>query len=78
MIFSSEQIKLVSLPDDLKTAIILSKINLKDKPFFIFENNSSEIKFKGSVTDSPSVYGSFNFCYEIDFSNLKYQQANTK
>ncbi|HEX9251654.1 MAG TPA: glycoside hydrolase family 9 protein, partial [Ignavibacteriaceae bacterium] len=58
------------LPGDLKTAIILSKTDLKNKPFFILENNSSKIKFEGSVTDSPSDYGSFNFCYEIDFSDL--------
>jgi len=58
------------LPNELKTAIILSKTELKDTPFFILENYSSEIKFEGSITDSPSVYGSFNFCYEIDFSTL--------
>ncbi len=57
-------------PDDLKTAVILSKTNLQGKPFYILENNSSEIKFEGSVADSPSVYGNFNFCYEIDFSSL--------
>jgi len=58
------------LPEDLKTALILSKTNLQGEPFFIIEHNSSEIKFEGSITDSPSVYGNFNFCYEIDFSNL--------
>ena len=57
-------------PDDLKTAVVVSKINLKDRPFYVFDNNSNEIKFKGSVIDSPSVYGNFNFCYEIDFSDL--------
>ena len=57
-------------PDDLKTAVVVSKINLKDRPFYVFDNNSSEIKFEGSVIDSPSVYGNFNFCYEIDFSDL--------
>ncbi len=57
-------------PDDLKTAVVLSKINLKDKPFFILDNSSNKIKFEGSVVDSPSVYGTFNFCYEIDFSKL--------
>jgi hypothetical protein len=57
-------------PDDLKTAVVLSNINLKDKPFFILDNSSNKIKFEGSVIDSPSVYGSFNYCYEIDFSKL--------
>ena len=57
-------------PDDLKTAVVLSNINLKDKPFFILDNSSNKIKFEGSVIDSPSVYGNFNFCYEIDFSKL--------
>jgi hypothetical protein len=58
------------LPNELKTAIILSKTELKNKPFYILENNSKDIKFNGTITDSPSVYGDFNFCYEIDFSNL--------
>ncbi len=58
------------LSNELKTAIILSKTELKDKPFYILEKNSNDIKFEGSITDSPSVYGKFNFCYEIDFSNL--------
>ncbi len=58
------------LPDDLKTAVVLSKTNLQGEPFYILENNSTEIKFEGSVQDSPSVYGNFNFCYEIEFSNL--------
>lgn len=57
-------------PEDLKTAIVLSKTNLQGKPFYILDSDSSEIKFEGSVIDSPSVYGSFNFCYEIDFSGL--------
>lgn len=58
------------LPEELKTAVILSKTNLQNKPFYILENNSNKIKFEGSVKDSPSVYGNFNFCYEIDFSSL--------
>lgn len=57
-------------PSDLKTAVILSKTNLQGKPFYILADDSKEIKFEGTVIDSPSVYGNFNFCYEIDFSNL--------
>ena len=45
------------LPGELKTAIILSKTDLFGKPFFILKDNSSEIKFTGSITESPSVYG---------------------
>ena len=58
------------LPEDLKTAIILSKTNLEGKPFYILENSSDEVKFESSVKDTASVYGNFNFCYEIDFSSL--------
>nr|MBP9582226.1 glycoside hydrolase family 9 protein [Ignavibacterium sp.] len=58
------------LPQDVKTAVVLSKSNLNGKQFFVVENKSNEIKFKGSVKDSPSVYGNFYFCYEIDFSSL--------
>ena len=57
-------------PNELKTAIILSKSELKNHTFYILENNSSEIKFEGNISDSPSVYGNFNFCYEIDFTNF--------
>ena len=58
------------LPQELKTALILSKTDLQGKPFFILENNSSDIKFEGNISDSYSVYSNFNFCYEIDFSDL--------
>jgi hypothetical protein len=59
------------LPDELKTGIILSKSDLQGKPYFLLRDSSGEIEFQGTITDSPSVYGSFNFCYEIDFSDLK-------
>ena len=58
------------LPQDVKTAVVLSKSNLNGKQFFVVENKSNEIKFEGSVNDSPSVYGNFNYCYQIDFSSL--------
>ena len=59
------------LPQELKTALILSKTDLQGKPFFILENTSSDIKFEGNISDSHSVYGNFNFCYEIDFSTIR-------
>lgn len=59
------------LPDDLKTGIILSKSDLQGKPYFLLRDSSGEIEYQGIITDSPSVYGNFNFCYEIDFSGLK-------
>ena len=58
------------LPQDVKTAVVLSKSNLNGKQFSVVENKSNEIKFEGSIIDSPSVYGDFNFCYQIDFSQL--------
>ncbi len=65
------------LPHDVKTAIVLSKSKLNGKQFFVVESKSNEIKFEGSVKDSPSVYGNFNYCYEIDFSPLA-QSGNYK
>lgn len=59
------------LPEDTKTAIILSKIDLQGKNFSILKNNSEETQYEESITDSPSVYGDFNYCYEIDFSKIK-------
>jgi len=58
------------LPEDIKTAIVMSKSDLGRQQFYIIENKSSEVKFEGSIKDLPSVYGNFNFCYEIDFSPL--------
>jgi hypothetical protein len=59
------------LPDDFKTGIILSKSDLQGKPYFLLRDSSGEIEYQGIITDSPSVYENFNFCYEIDFSDLK-------
>ena len=59
------------LPEDLKTAIILSEKDLSDKPFLIVDANSDEIIYKNKVKDTSFVYAEFNFCYEIDFSSVR-------
>lgn len=59
------------LPEDTKTAVILSKIDLQGKNFSILNNNTEEIQLEKSIADTPSVYGDFNFCYEVDFSEIK-------
>ncbi len=58
------------LPQDVKTAVILSKTKLDGSKFFVVEDKSDEIKYQGSIQDTQSVYGNFNYCYLIDFSSF--------
>lgn len=59
------------LPEDLKTAIILSEKDLSDRPFLIVDAKSDEIVYKNKVKDTAFVYEEFNYCYEIDFSSVQ-------
>lgn len=58
------------LPNDMKTAVILSKDSLPSKQFFIRDSNSNKVQLEGNISNNYFNYGSFKFCYEIDFSRL--------
>ena len=59
------------LPNDIKTAIVLSKNNLSTSAFSVVDISSNKIVCNEMINDSLSIYGNFNFCYEIDFSSIK-------
>ena len=59
------------LPNDIKTAIVLSKTNLSSKLFSVVDINSDKIVYEEIINDSALAYGNFNFCYELDFSSVK-------
>jgi len=59
------------LPDDIKTAIVLSKVKLDGKEAVVKEINNGKIVFKTSLQVLPKNYGIFQYVYKIDFSNLR-------
>ncbi len=59
------------LPNDIKTAVVLSKTNLSSKPFSIVDIGSDKIVYKELISDLSTAYGNFNFCYELDFTSVK-------
>ena len=61
------------LPMDVKTAIVLSKTNLSNQPYYILETSSDQIVLENSIDTTFFRYGNFDYCYEIDFSNLNKQ-----
>ncbi len=58
------------LPKDLKTGVILSKNNLYKKNFTVRDYISQNIVYKNLITSPPKHYGKFDFCYQIDFTEL--------
>lgn len=61
------------LPDDLKTAVILSNIDLSKNYFSLIDVASNQVVYQDKIDDTTYVYGKFNFCYEIDFSTIKHK-----
>ncbi len=59
------------LPNDVKTAIVLSYQKLDGKQIFIFNSKNRQKAFTGYLTNNRGQYGSFPFTYIIDFSTLK-------
>ena len=58
------------LPNDSKTAVILSKINLEGREFVV-KNLNGKISDRGLIKSSSGEYGQFNFTYKIDFSTIR-------
>ena len=59
------------LPDDIKTAVILSKEDLKGSEIQVITSLKNKIVFKSQLHKSEENFGNFNFTYNIDFSSLK-------
>ncbi len=58
------------LPDDIKTAVVLSKVKLDNKDVVIKKLNSNEVLVKTFLSQLQKSYGSFKYIYVIDFTNL--------
>ncbi|MDO8260452.1 MAG: glycoside hydrolase family 9 protein, partial [Candidatus Magasanikbacteria bacterium] len=58
------------LPNDIKTAIIMSKGNLTNTSFNIVNAKSEKTVFKGKIDTSRGKWGNFPFNYQIDFSRI--------
>jgi hypothetical protein len=58
------------LPEDLKTAVILSRNNLSNQTFSVMDIKTDDVVYENNLFDSINSYGSFNYCYQIDFSNV--------
>lgn len=59
------------LPNDVKTAVILSEVDLKNTDFEIINEKSIGVEYFGKIQESFGKYGDFPFSYRIDFSGLR-------
>lgn len=58
------------MPNDYKSAVILSTKNIINQKFSIVDAISNNIVLENNITDSLRSYGDFKFCYQIDFTSL--------
>ncbi|MDY0082439.1 MAG: glycoside hydrolase family 9 protein [Ignavibacteriaceae bacterium] len=59
------------LPNDIKTALILSNTDLTRKDFFVLDNLSGETVLRNLIDSSSYSFGNFKYCFEVDFSDIK-------
>ncbi len=57
-------------PENFKSAIILSAVNLENEAFYILDARSKRIDFQGKIDKSKGTFGKFPFSYKIDFTNF--------
>lgn len=58
------------LPNDVKSAVVLSRIKLNGLVAEINEINSNSIAYTVELKEGKESYGNFDYTYIIDFSNL--------
>jgi endoglucanase len=58
------------LPEDLKTAIVLSNVNLEGKKAELVNAISNDEVYNCTIDKNFGVYGNFKYSYEIDFSSI--------
>jgi endoglucanase len=56
---------------DIKTGVIMSKIELGGSAFSVVKANNNEVVYKGNLPDSVFKFGVFDYCYQIEFSEVK-------
>ena len=59
------------LPQDIKSAIIMSKTNLVNVSFTVVDAKSEKIIYKNKIDTNRGNWGKFPFNYQIDFSGIK-------
>ena len=59
------------LPDDYKTAVLITNVNLAGKDFKLRNKSNGKILLKKKLIDNNQSYGQFKHAYLIDFSELK-------
>jgi len=59
------------MPDDIKSAIVMSKKNLSKTSFSIINAKTEKVIYKNEIDTNRGEWGSFKFNYQIDFSQLK-------
>jgi len=58
------------LPNDIKTGVILSNIQLKDSNFKIYNTFDNTFEYEGVIGESEGEFGSFKYSYKFFFSKL--------
>ncbi|MBI9009643.1 MAG: glycoside hydrolase family 9 protein [Tenericutes bacterium] len=58
------------LPNEYKSAIILSETDLENGFFEIIETVSGNVVFKSDIKENIGQYGNFNYTYKLEFSDL--------
>ena len=58
------------LPNEKKSAIVLTNDRINDDSFTICKVNTDEIVFKNSIGSPVGKYGRFSNCYKLNFSSL--------
>ncbi len=59
------------LPEDIKTALILSNTDLNERDFYILDTASGKTILKKIINSSTYSYGNFKYCFEINFSDIR-------
>ena len=59
------------LPEDNKSAVVISNIDISNKDFKLRENGNGKIILKNSLMKIDTTYGTFNHIYRIDFSEIQ-------
>jgi len=58
------------LPGDLKTAVVMSQSPVLENKFVIINSSNKSIVFSGLLEKQVHSFGSFKYCYELNFSRL--------
>lgn len=58
------------LPDEPKTAVVLSEKDLQGKPFEIVQAATNSVVYQSEITTPAFRWGDFDYCYRLEFTRL--------